>query len=142
MKVLVIRAEEGELKEKQLADGDLEKILKDVIVKALNLWEPRKSDLVVVKHKHEVKLPLPLKKDQYELYSQFNLRRVGDSAVFEIPVYVISYENEWAGDTIRDSKVFIVTPYIDESTSANIVELAKSITSPMQEEEVEEFEEE
>lgn len=140
MKILIVQAEEGHVKDKQTVDGDLENVLKDVVIKALSLWNPRVSDLVVVKHKHEVSLQLPLKKEQYELYSQFNLKRIGNKAVFEIPIYVVSYENEWVDDGIRDSKVFVVAPYVDDSTASSIIELAKSITSSevSSEEEVEE----
>jgi len=141
LKILIIRAEEGNIKDKQFIEGELEQVLKEVVVKALNLWNPQHSDLVVVKHKHEVGLPLPLKKEQYDMYARFNLRRIGDKAVFEIPIYVVSYENEWIEDSIRDSKVFVVAPYVDEATASNIIELAKSITSTEEEVE-EEFEEE
>lgn len=142
MKILIVQAEEGQVKDRQVVEGSLENILKDVVVKALNLWNPHRSDLVVVKHKHEVSLQLPLKREQYEMYSQFNLKRVGDKAVFEIPIYVVSYENEWVEDSIRDSKVFVVAPYVDNTTASNIIELAKSITSPeeVEEEELEESE--
>lgn len=142
MKILIIRAEEGDIKDKQFIEGELEQVLKEVVVKALNLWNPQHSDLVVVKHKHEVGLPLPLKKEQYDMYARFNLRRIGDKAVFEIPIYVVSYENEWVEDSIRDSKVFVVAPYVDEATTSNIIELAKSITSAEEEEVEEELEEE
>lgn len=142
MKILIVQAEEGQVKDRQVVEGSLENILKDVVVKALNLWNPHRSDLVVVKHKHEVSLQLPLKREQYEMYSQFNLKRVGDKAVFEIPIYVVSYENEWVEDSIRDSKVFVVAPYVDNTTASNIIELAKSITSleEVEEEELEESE--
>jgi hypothetical protein len=138
---LVVQAEEGKVKDKQVLEGKLENVLKDTVIKALNIWDPQRSDLVVVKHKHEVGIQLPLKREQYELYSQFNLRRVGDKAIFEIPIYVVSYENEWVEDSIRDSKVFVVAPYIDETTASSIIELSESITSPEEAEE-EELEEE
>jgi hypothetical protein len=141
LKILVVQAEEGKVKDKQVLEGKLENVLKDTVIKALNIWDPQRSDLVVVKHKHEVGIQLPLKREQYELYSQFNLRRVGDKAIFEIPIYVVSYENEWVEDSIRDSKVFVVAPYIDETTASSIIELSESITSPEEAEE-EELEEE
>lgn len=137
MKILIIKSEEGEIKDKQIAEGELEQVVKEVVIRALSLWNPQRSDLVVVKHKHEVALPLPITKEQYELYSRFNLKRFGDRAIFEIPIYIVSYENEWIEDNIRDSKVFIVTPYVDEATANDITELAKSITSVSEEEEEE-----
>ncbi|MEM4502701.1 MAG: DUF2286 domain-containing protein [Ignisphaera sp.] len=135
MKILIIRSEEGVIKEHQIVEGTLDKSLKETVIKALELWNPQKSDLVVVRHKHEVNVNLPITKEQYELYSQFNLKRFGDKAVFEIPIYIISFENEWIEDQIRDSKVFVVAPYIDEVTSSKVLELAKNITSEEESEE-------
>jgi len=138
LKILIIRSEDGEVKEQRIIEGTLDKSLKDTVIKALELWNPQKSDLVVVKHKHEVNVNLPITKEQYELYSQFNLKRFGDRAVFELPIYIISFENEWVEDQIRDSKVFVVAPYVDEATSSKVLELAKNITSEEAEEEIEE----
>uniref|UniRef100_A0A7C5TKD7 DUF2286 domain-containing protein n=1 Tax=Ignisphaera aggregans TaxID=334771 RepID=A0A7C5TKD7_9CREN len=140
MKLLIIRAENGEIKDKQVTEGEFNAVLKNVVIKALELWDPSKSDLITVKHKQEIMVKLPITREQYEIYAQFNLRRKGDSAFFEIPVYLISFENQWIDDNIMDSKVFIVSPYIDEYVSEKIVELAKNITS--QEEVEEEIEEE
>lgn len=142
MKILVVRSEEGEIKSQQLVEGELEQVLKDVVVKALDLWDPHRSDLVVVRHKHEVSLQLPITREQYELYSRFSLRRFGDKAIFEIPVYIVSFDNEWTEDNIRDSRVFIVAPYIDEATTNNIIELAKNVTSVNEVKETETEEEE
>jgi len=95
--------------------------------------------LIIVRHKQEITIRLPITREQYEMYSQFNLKRKGDSASFEIPVYLISFENQWIDDNIVDSKVFIVSPYIDDYVAEKIVELAKNVTS--QEEAEEETEE-
>jgi Uncharacterized protein conserved in archaea len=141
VKVAVMRAELGEIKEKNLVEGDFNKVLKDVVVKALGLWDPQKSDLIIMKHRQEINVKLPISKEQYELYSQYNLRRKGDYATFEIPVYLISFENEWVDDSIFDSKVFVVAPYIDDYCTEKVEELAKSITTP-EKEEKEEIEEE
>lgn len=135
LKILVVLTENGEIKSQNLIEGELDKVLKDVVVKALELWNPQKSDLVVVRDRHEVSVNLPITREQYELYSRFNLRRLGDKATFEIPVYIVSFENEWIDNHIKDSKVFVVAPYVDETTSSRVLELAKNITS---EEEIEE----
>ncbi|MEM0026575.1 MAG: DUF2286 domain-containing protein [Ignisphaera sp.] len=141
MRILVLRAELGEIKEKNIVEGEFNNVLKDVVMKALNIWEPQKSDLIVMKHKHEINIKLPIKKEQYDLYSQLNLRRKGDVATVEVIVYLVSFENQWIDDNIIDSKVFIVAPYIDEFISEKVEELAKGITSPEHREE-EETEEE
>jgi hypothetical protein len=135
VKLAVMRAELGEIKEKTLVDGDFNKVLKDIVIKALELWDPQKSDLIIMRHKQEINVKLPISKEQYELYSQYNLRRKGDYAAFEIPVYLISFENEWIDDSIFDSKVFVVAPYIDDYCMEKVEELARSITTLEKEEE-------
>jgi len=143
LKILVLRAELGEIKEKNVVEGDFNNVLKDVVMKALSLWEPQKSDLIVVKHRHEINIKLPIKKEQYDLYSQLNLRRKGDVATIEVLIYLVSFENQWIDNDIIDSKVFLVAPYIDDFISEKIEDLAKGITSPeRKEEEEKEVEEE
>lgn len=140
MKILILRAEYGEIKEKMISEGDFNKILKEVIIRTLDLWDPNKSDLIVVRHSQEITIKLPIKKEQYDLYSQFNLRRKGDYASFDVPLYLVSFENQWIDNNIIDSKVFVVSPYIDDYVSERIEELAINITSPESEKEGEEEE--
>lgn len=135
MKVLILRAEYGEVKEKNVIEGEVSEILKDVVKKALELWDPKKSDLIVVRHSHEMQVKLPISKEQYLLYSKFNLRRQGDKAVFEIPLYVVSFENQWMGEELVDSRVFIVAPYVDNYTEQELERLAQSITLGREKEE-------
>jgi len=135
MKILILRAEYGEVKEKNVVEGEISTVLKDVVKKALELWDPKKSDLIVVRHSHEMQVKLPISKEQYLLYSKFNLRRQGDKAIFEIPLYVISFENQWMEEELVDSKVFIVAPYIDNYTEQELEKLAQSITLGKEKEE-------
>ncbi|HID80176.1 MAG TPA: DUF2286 domain-containing protein [Ignisphaera sp.] len=135
MRILILRAEYGEVKEKNVVEGEISSILKDVVKKALELWDPKKSDLIVMRHSHEMQVKLPISKEQYLLYSKFNLRRQGDKAVFEIPLYVISFENQWMGEELVDSKVFIVAPYVDDYTEQELERLAQSITLGKEKEE-------
>jgi len=135
MRILILRAEYGEVKEKNVVEGEISSILKDVVKKALELWDPKKSDLIVMRHSHEMQVKLPISKEQYLLYSKFNLRRQGDKAVFEIPLYVISFENQWMGEELIDSKVFIVAPYVDDYTEQELKRLAQSITLGKEKEE-------
>ena len=135
MKILILRAEYGEVKEKNVVEGEISTVLKDVVKKALELWDPKKSDLIVVRHSHEMQVKLPISKEQYLLYSKFNLRRQGDKAIFEIPLYVISFENQWIEEELVDSKVFIVAPYIDNYTEQELEKLAQSITLGKEKEE-------
>jgi len=135
MKILILRVENGEVKEKSVVEGDMHSVLKNTVVKALDYWDPTKSDLVVMRHSHEIQVQLPLTKEQYELYSRFNLRRLGDRAAFTIPLYIVSYENEWRGEELVDTKIFVVSPYIDERVEEEVTRLAMTITSYESEEE-------
>lgn len=135
-KVLLILAEYGEVKETRVVDGTPHQVVKDVIRSVLDIWNPLTSDLLVVRHKHEIRLRLPLTKEQYEVYSKYNLRRIGgELAAFEVPIYIVSYENKWVGNDLVDVRVVMVSPYIDEDVKKQLMELAESITSVEQEEE-------
>ncbi|NPA97631.1 MAG: DUF2286 domain-containing protein [Crenarchaeota archaeon] len=130
MRILIIRSENGNIVETVIVEGDLSVVLKDVVRKVLEMWEPTKSDLVVMRHNHDISVKLPITPQQFESYSKFNLRRTGNMATFTIPVYVISYENEWTEDgNLRDTKVFLVAPYVDDVVKSSVEELAKEITS-------------
>ncbi len=138
MQILILHVERGEVKERTIVEGEITEVVKNVVTKALNLWNPEASDLVVMRHRQEIQVKLPITKEQYERYSKFGLRRAGDKAVFEVPVYVVSYENEWVGEDLVDTKVFIIAPLVDEIVSREIENLAKMITTVPSEEESEE----
>ncbi|RLG84786.1 MAG: hypothetical protein DRO39_07200 [Thermoprotei archaeon] len=133
-KALLILAEYGEVKETRIVEGTPHAVVKEVVRSVLDIWNPITSDLLVVRHRHEIRLRLPITKEQYELYSRYNLRRIGgDLAAFEVPVYIVSYENKWVNNDLVDVKIVMVSPYIDENVKKQLEELAESITSVEQE---------
>jgi len=135
MKILVVRAEYGKIVETYVKEGELVQVLKETVMRTLNLWNPEKSDLIVMKHSQDINVKIPITPQQFECYKRFNLRRAGNVAIFTIPVYVISFENEWSGESLRDTKVFIVAPYVDEIVENAVKQLASEITSVSEEEE-------
>jgi len=129
-RTLLILAEYGDVKEVKVVEGRVHEVVKEVIKNVLEMWDPLTSDLLVVRHKHEIRLKLPITKEQYELYSRYNLRRVGgDIASFEVPIYIVSYENKWVGNDLVDVKIVMIAPYIDENVEKQLMELAESITA-------------
>ena len=133
-KALLILAEYGEVKETRIVEGSPHAVVKEVVRSVLDVWNPITSDLLVVRHRHEIRLRLPITKEQYELYSRYNLRRIGgDLAAFEVPVYIVSYENKRVNNDLVDVKIVMVSPYIDENVKKQLEELAESITSVEQE---------
>jgi len=139
---LVVRVEEGKIVEKKVIPKKLDITLREVILGVLNEWNPETSDLLVIRHRQEFAVRLPLSKEQYLKYSKFNLRRVENVAVFEVPIYVISFENKNIDDKLQDTKIYIVAPYIDDFISDQIAKLGIDITTAVEEEEEAEIEEE
>jgi len=139
---LVVRVEEGKIVEKKVVPKKLDTTLREVILGVLNEWNPETSDLLVIRHRQEFTVRLPLSKEQYLKYSKYNLRRVENMAVFEVPLYVISFENKNIDDKLQDTKVYIVAPYIDDFISDQIAKLGIDITTATEEEEEAEIEEE
>ena len=128
-KILVVRAEDGKIVESKIVEGSITSIVKDIASKVLNKWDPESSDYVIIRDKYEVSLKLPLTKEQFERFSKFDIRRTSEGyAVFNIPVYVVSYENEWQGDDYVDKKVYVISLYVDDNVKKEIEEWALEST--------------
>lgn len=127
--ILIVKAEDGRVVGSKIVRGELLSTVKEIANNVLREWDPKSSDYVIVRDKYEVSLKLPLSKEQFKKFSKFDLRRTPDGyAVFEIPVYFISYENEWRGDDYLDKKVYVVSLFIDEKVKGEIEEWASEST--------------
>ncbi|AAY80852.1 DUF2286 domain-containing protein [Sulfolobus acidocaldarius] len=129
MKILVLRSEEGNISKKEVVDGGLRNILVKIANDALGEWDERSSDFTIIKDTQEVKIPLPLKPQLYEIIKDFLKSRTKTEAIAEIPVYIISFDNQWVESDYRDKKVYIVSPYIDENAEKELEDYAKQVTS-------------
>jgi hypothetical protein len=129
-KVLVVRAEEGRIVEERIVEGSVYSVVKDVVSKALRDWIPEESDFVVVRENYKVTVKLPLSSEEYERYSRYGLRRTGSGeAEFEIPVYLVSFANEWSGEDYKDRKIYLVAVYVDEKLKEEMASWAAESTS-------------
>jgi hypothetical protein len=54
--------------------------------------------------------------------------------MFNVPVYIISFDNVYLEDTYVDREVLVVAPYVDKVAEDHIVELALESTRPPSEE--------
>lgn len=142
MKVIIVKSENGNVSKKDIIEGDLSSILRSVANDALKEWNENSSDFIIMKDIHEIHIPLPLKPQTYEIFKNYIKGRTNKEAIAEIPVYVISFDNEWLDSDFKDKKVYIVSLYIDDKTENEILEYAKQITLPQQETEEETKEEE
>lgn len=144
MKIIVVKSENGNISRKDILEGDLGGILRSTANEALKEWNENSSDFIIMKDMHEIHIPLPLKPQTYEVFKNFIKSRTKQEAIAEIPVFVISFDNEWIESDFKDKKVYVISPYIDEKSENDILEYAKQVTSSQQEveEEVEAEEEE
>lgn len=127
---LVIKSKDGRANILEKIKGEFNEAVKETAKNALELWDSIKSDFIIIKDKYPVEVRLPITPQEYEEYSKYNIRRSGpDIASFDIPIYVISYNNEWIGNNYRDYEVFIITPYINEKITDELIKWAAEITS-------------
>ncbi|BDB97403.1 DUF2286 domain-containing protein [Saccharolobus caldissimus] len=140
MKILIIKSENGKITSEKVMDGEIGKVLREVAKEALEEWNELTSDFIIMHDMEEVRIPLPLKPDLYESIKNFLVGKDKKEAIAKIPVYVISYENEWKESDFQDKKVYVVSYYINDEIKKNIIEDATQITS--EHKELEEGEEE
>ena len=129
-KILVIRAEDGRVVRSVIEEGALEEIVRKYALAALKEWEPIYSDFIVLRDKYEVRLKLPIKPEQYELIAKYRPERSPDGyAVFNIPIYTISFDNFWDNETYKDRKMYLIAPYIDDNVKAELEGAAADSTN-------------
>lgn len=138
MKILIIKSENGKITSEKVMDGEIGKVLREVAKEALEEWNELTSDFIIMHDMEEVRIPLPLKPDLYESIKNFLVGKDKKEAIAKIPVYVISYENEWKESDFQDKKVYVVSYYINDEIKKSIIEDATQITSEHKEIEEEE----
>lgn len=133
---LIIRSKEGKAEVIEKIKGKFSEAVKEAAKRALELWDLTRSDFIIIKDKYPVEVKLPITPQEYEEYSKYNIRRSGpNTASFNLPIYVISYNNEWIGNDYRDYEVYVVAPFVNEKITNEIVKWAAEITIQESEEE-------
>ncbi|MCQ5337348.1 MAG: DUF2286 domain-containing protein [Candidatus Methanomethylicia archaeon] len=129
---LVIRAREGKIVEKTKVPGDLKEVIKKKVMECISLWDVEKADFTVIRDpQYPISVELPLTKEQYELYSKYNMSRTSEGTViFYVPVYIISFDNEYTDENYIDKEVIVIAPALDEKAEEAIIELAIQTTTP------------
>ncbi|RLE92724.1 MAG: DUF2286 domain-containing protein [Thermoprotei archaeon] len=137
-KLVIVECSEGKCTKIDIKEGELEEVVKNLAKEALGKWNTSESDFFVTHDVRVISRKLPLSKGEFEVLSKFNLRRSGNEAIAEIPVYEISYDNQWSGDSVTVKSIILVAPYIDEDFKNEIIEYAKELTTMSSEEFLEE----
>jgi hypothetical protein len=137
--MIIVRSREGVLVSKTKQVGDMKEIIKKQVVEALSLWPVDKADFTVIRdNQYPVSVKLPISKEQYDLYSKYDMSRTSNGNImFHIIVYIISFDNEYQNDNYIDKEVLVVAPAIDQKAEEAIVELAIESTKPAPAEEEE-----
>ncbi|MEM2213972.1 MAG: DUF2286 domain-containing protein [Candidatus Nezhaarchaeales archaeon] len=150
-KVILIHSERGNIRRVVELSGPLHEVVKKAALEALQLWNPETSDFVVMRDNYTKTLKLPLTKEEYEVYSKFELRRGSKEAEVIIPIYIASFNNEWRETDYYDNEIFIIAPKLPQEDLEELKRRAMIATSEEQleasglsglEEDLEELEEE
>ncbi|MDI9619585.1 MAG: DUF2286 domain-containing protein [Candidatus Nezhaarchaeota archaeon] len=131
-KSVMIHSDRGTIKRVVEVDAPLLEAVKRTALEALQLWDPERSDFVVMKDSYTKTLKLPLKKEEYEAYSKFELRRGSKEAEVVIPIYITSFNNEWKEADYYDNEIFIVAPKLPDEDLEELKKRAMTATSEEQ----------
>lgn len=129
-KVMMIYSERGAIKKVEELDANFGKLndIKNIIKNFVDVWNPQESDFVVLADSLKISLLLPLSSNQLRAYSNFNIRREGNVATIEVPVYVVSYGGREVKNEYFEEKVIVIAPYIDDKVKNEIMKLSEELT--------------
>jgi len=99
----------GEVAEVKTVDEPVERVLRDILVEVLELWNPRESDLVVTRERVSELKP--------ELAERF--------AATELEFYVVSYDIVWRDDEVVDRRFYVVMEDLGDLSRQVVKELAE-----------------
>lgn len=131
MKILVVRAEKGEVIGSEIMENDLLGVVRSVTRRAVELWNPLESDFIVLKESREIEFPLPVSEEVVSWVKRYGEFKAGKRfAKAVIPIYTISYDNKTLSEQeIVERGVFVITLYINEYVKEIIEAEASGITS-------------
>ena len=109
MTALVAHVVLGEVAEVKTVDEPVERVLRDILVEVLELWNPRESDLVVTRERVSELKP--------ELAERF--------AATELEFYVVSYDIVWRDDEVVDRRFYVVMEDLGDLSRQVVKELAE-----------------
>ncbi|MCQ5377660.1 MAG: DUF2286 domain-containing protein [Candidatus Methanomethylicia archaeon] len=139
---LILRSKLGSIISKSVREGELRDIIRQVVAESVQLWQAERSDFIVIRDLYPVSIKLPINKEQYDTYSKYDMQRTSNGSVmFQVPVYVISFDNEWQEEDYVDKEVIVVAPVIDSKVEEIILELAVEATKEKPKEDTDDSEE-
>ncbi len=107
-KVLVVKIVKGKVESQEEKKGvKTEEVVKEIAKEVIKDWNPRKADLIIMKHGSKELVPI--------------VKR-------SFPVYVISYAGVWEENGIKEREIIAVIPEISEEDVEEIVNALSNYT--------------
>jgi len=128
-RLVIVECVEGRCIRVDVVTGILEDVVKEVAREALNKWNVSDSDFFISHDYELISKKLPLSKETFEVLSKYNLQRRGNEAIARVPVYEISYSNQWDSEKVLVKSIIVIAPYIDETFKKELVDYAVRATS-------------
>ena len=141
MKIVVLKSESGKVTSDALEEGEIGDVVRKTAEKALKEWNELTSDFIIMRDSQEARIPLPLKPDMYEKMKNFLTGKDKTSAIVKLPIFIISFENQWKEENFQDKKVYVISYYLNEELKKELTDYAAQVTSEEAEKD-EEIEEE
>ncbi|EZQ06989.1 DUF2286 domain-containing protein [Candidatus Acidianus copahuensis] len=127
--VIVLRSESGKVTSEKVIEGDIGDVVRNTAAQALKEWNDMISDFIIMKDSQEWRVPLPLKPNDYERLKNFLSGKEKNEAILKLPIYIISFDNQWSGEDFQDKKVYVVSYYLDDEMKKELTTYAIDVTS-------------
>ncbi|UXD22216.1 hypothetical protein IPA_02660 [Ignicoccus pacificus DSM 13166] len=131
MRLIMIRYDPEEGAQRFVIDNELEKVVREKAAHVIKEeWNPESGEFSVMMDYFEYEYPLPLKKEQYELFKNFNMRKEGKVVVVRVPYFVIMFPKyPYEGAPVV---VYLITPFFEDRVD-ELMEFAKQVSSGINE---------
>jgi len=123
---LVIDYNNGEIVNvKKVEAKKLDMFVRGIAKQLIDKWDMENSDFIITRENRTIYLELPISKDDYGKLRQYGLRREGNMAAIDIPLYEISYSNSWENNEIVVKMATFIAPYINKQVEKEIIEYVR-----------------
>ena len=127
-KIIVIYSSYGQIEKlEEFIVNDVSSFVKKLAKEALEEWDTL-SDFIIMKDFYMIVLDLPLNSNEYEKLRKYGLRRKGNVAVAEIPLFEISNKNKWSDKGVEIYNLILIAPSISRRINEELISYAKEMT--------------
>lgn len=131
---VVAKISKNTIVKKEVVGRDVVEVVKDVAIELLKSWDPTSSDFIILRDFYSVSYPAPLSKDLYEKLKKYSPKRIEDRVEVTLPVFEIVHGAEWAGESLQVGDATVVFPYINDTTTEEVLKgVAQSLAASEEE---------